>query len=539
MTIESYSSIKEGWLQRYAEGESQVASLYDYRPSGDERRRHKELMDHSYDRSELQKALQTYQSNFLYNEQALEQIKKFSSDESTVIVGGQQAGLFTGPIYTIAKALSIVEKAKEQEAALGTPVVPVFWIAGEDHDWEEVNHVYVHTPDNRLQKVKYEGHASQRVAVTNQKLDEQAMRKMIDELFYHLGETEHTKELHHVVSRFAKRSNSPSRFFAELLLWLFKDDGLVVMDAEEPVFRSMMADLWQELLLYNDEVRGHFATACNRVEQLGEEPFILLSNDHTHLFYKDDGYREKIVAHDDGDLSLESGRFKMSKGDWSEWGAKEPDRFSSNVYTRPFAQERMLPVLGFVSGPGELKYWSMVQPLFHQFRRQVPPVIPRVQQTFVDRKSAKALQSAGLPVIQVTEEGTKERQWKLKRDSEQLDTGALLEASKPDARQALQPLREALLGLSASEERFANKKYDDVLHVLEEMQARVDLVQYARVQPEIERLKFAEHRLSPEQKPQERMLNILQVLNEGGVSRFRQLMSEANVADFEHHILYI
>src|SRR5690625_6540117 len=83
----------------------------------------------------------------------LKNIERFRSEESVVVIGGQQAGIMTGPMYTINKVISIIQLAREQEDVLKIPVIPVFWIAGEDHDYEEINHLYL-IKDEQIRKQK-------------------------------------------------------------------------------------------------------------------------------------------------------------------------------------------------------------------------------------------------------------------------------------------------------------------------------------------------------------------------------------------------
>src|SRR5699024_5290643 len=83
--------------------------------------------------------------NWGSDDATLKNIERLKSDNAVVVIGGQQAGLLTGPLYSVNKVISIIQLAKEQEAELNRPVIPVFWIAGEDHDFDEINHVNMRT----------------------------------------------------------------------------------------------------------------------------------------------------------------------------------------------------------------------------------------------------------------------------------------------------------------------------------------------------------------------------------------------------------
>ena len=113
-----------------------------------------ELKNRSFMRHELADHIQSFMSSYANSEKITDNINKLRKEDSVAVIGGQQAGILTGPLYTIHKVISIIKLAEQKEAELGVPVVPVFWIAGEDHDYQEVNHVYV-MKDNKQEKWVY------------------------------------------------------------------------------------------------------------------------------------------------------------------------------------------------------------------------------------------------------------------------------------------------------------------------------------------------------------------------------------------------
>src|SRR5699024_9297482 len=116
---------------------------FDYKPYDSLNNRLTDIKSRKYDRKALKEAL--YMMNQMWDapKETFNNIDQLLDEESVVVVGGQQAGLLTGPLYTINKVISIIVYAKQQEEKLNIPVVPIFWIAGEDHDLDEVNHIYI------------------------------------------------------------------------------------------------------------------------------------------------------------------------------------------------------------------------------------------------------------------------------------------------------------------------------------------------------------------------------------------------------------
>lgn len=140
-------------ISDYRLGKQEIMDFFDYIPSGDLETRVKELRERTFQRESLQEVLHKLNKAWDAPNSTLHNINRFSNKDSVVVIAGQQAGLLTGPMYTINKVISILQLAKQQEEELNIPVIPVFWIAGEDHDFDEINHIFMQEK-SRLKKTK-------------------------------------------------------------------------------------------------------------------------------------------------------------------------------------------------------------------------------------------------------------------------------------------------------------------------------------------------------------------------------------------------
>src|SRR5699024_6256726 len=152
--------------------------------------------------------------------------------KSVVIVGGQQAGLGTGPMYTVNKIISIIKLAREKEAQLKIPVIPLFWIAGEDHDYDEINHLFI-DEDDKLKKLPTRQEAFIKKSVSHIELDQEKTEKWLRQLFLSLQETEETRDLYEQMKDILKKSKTFVDFFARTLFYLFQGEGLVLFDSAD------------------------------------------------------------------------------------------------------------------------------------------------------------------------------------------------------------------------------------------------------------------------------------------------------------------
>src|SRR5699024_8515060 len=124
----------------YRAHEEAVVSYFEYYPFGDFNNRLADLQHRSYQRDSLADVLNKMNNHWGATEATLNQIERLSEPESVAVIGGQQAGHLTCPLYSVNILISVVHLAKQQEKELNVPVIPVFWIAGEDHDFAEINH---------------------------------------------------------------------------------------------------------------------------------------------------------------------------------------------------------------------------------------------------------------------------------------------------------------------------------------------------------------------------------------------------------------
>ena len=157
-------------------------------------------------------------------------LEKLNKENSAVIIGGQQAGILTGPLYSIHKVISIITLARQKEKELNIPVVPVFWIAGEDHDFQEVNHIYLEK-NGEIQKVILSRESRDKRMVSDIGLDKEICMTWVEEIIETFGETDHTNELLSFMREAVQESVTFVDFFAQLVMGLFKDDGLLVIDS--------------------------------------------------------------------------------------------------------------------------------------------------------------------------------------------------------------------------------------------------------------------------------------------------------------------
>lgn len=505
------------FLHDYQRGEPSARQLFHY--AGDAQGvqdRLRYLDGRSFERQRLKQLLQNYNDTLHYGERAVTALDKLENEETVIVAGGQQAGMLTGPSMVISKAVSVIKLAEKEQKRLGRPVLPLFWIAGEDHDWEEVNHVNFPV-EGHLDKTRFEGNFLPNVPVSEQPFDAEEAEAFVEEAFSKLRESPFTKELRSEVRVLVRSSGSWSQFFAEMMRWLFKDTELIMMDPQQPEWRELGAVLFKSLLSAPGKINEAVYQGAAERAAAGYGNVGGINFDSGHLFYHINHVRHLLEHTGGGWRSRRSGE-TMETGALLEEAVYAPARFSTDVVTRPLMQEQMLPVLHFVAGPGELQYWSLLKPLFETLSLRMPIVQKRMEIHYATREVQQAAGKENIPFRDLLNLPA------LEQKLQEVKHAALEVDGKAKAARVMEEMKEVHAALAnewirqfPSQESLAEENWRRIEKEVRYLGDRLDAEQERTVQVHVRRLELIIGQLYPRREPAERQVNILFMLNEFGV----------------------
>src|SRR5699024_4828050 len=368
-------------IELYRNEDKNIMHYFDYHPYEDFALRAEHIDNQNYNRETLADILYEMNKQWGAPVSSLRQIDRIRESDSLVVIGGQQAGLLTGPLYSINKLISIVQVAREQEKVLNRTVIPVFWIAGEDHDLDEINHVF--TPrDNEVYKHRLTTETNNKKSVSHLDLDPVEVESWLKRTFGDLQETSYTKELFEEFRESLGKSKTYVDCFAHLIFKLFPDEGIVLIDSAHHNIRKLESDFFKELILQQHQIAKSVYEAEQRLNQAGCAVPLGAEQDDAHLFFHDE-YNERILLkYVDGDWIGKNDEVSLTTEELLEVASVQPERLSNNVVTRPLAQEYLFPTLAFVGGDGEISYWATLKGAFHAVGFYMPPVLRRMSFTY-------------------------------------------------------------------------------------------------------------------------------------------------------------
>jgi bacillithiol biosynthesis cysteine-adding enzyme BshC len=317
-------------------------------------------------------------------------------EEGFLITTGQQPGLFTGPLYTIHKALSAVALARSLERVLDAPIVPVFWISSDDHDWAEVDHADLIGVDNELHRVRVAAPARAGELPLHRLPVGPDIEAAVAEMTELLPQTEFTPQYIDLL-RSCWRSGvtlpDGVRATLEEMLGHF---GMAFVDAADPKLKALSRGVIEsELRLAEGHEQGLRARA-GELHAAGWSVQVPVLEGGVNVFIEGPVGRERLYR-DDGEYRVKSGA-RFSLEDILESLREDPQSVSPNVMLRPVVEAATLPTLGYVSGPAETAYLAQLAPLFVSHGVSQPIVFPRFSATMVERKVGKVLDKFSLEV---------------------------------------------------------------------------------------------------------------------------------------------
>ena len=313
---------------------------------------------------------------------ALASAERLGSGETLAVVTGQQPGLFGGPLYSLIKAMSTAAAARELEAQTGRPVVPVFWIEGDDHDFEEIRNAWLLDRAGAPHPLRYEPH--------DEHVGLPAFRRVLDDSILDLHrqlpdvvpETEYTPEILSAVGDCYAPGRSRSEAFGRLLLHLTRGSGLVVMDPTNPKLKRLAFPVYEAAVRHEAQGRRQITARTREIEALGF-PGQAAAEGYGVFCTGTTGVRARVrtdaaASHPEAVLD----------------GCVE--RLSAAVLLRPLVQDFLLPTAMYVGGPSEIAYHAQMGDLYGLHGIPRPLVVPRHQVAILTKSQLRVLDQDGI-----------------------------------------------------------------------------------------------------------------------------------------------
>jgi bacillithiol synthase len=334
-------------------------------------------------RSSLTAVLQKQYKDWEMSSRTRQHLQALSQSQTFTVATAHQPSLFTGPLYYIYKIISTIKLAERlQQAYPDYHFVPIFITGGEDHDFEEVNHLHLFG-----KTISWHNEESGAVG----QMSTESLEPVLEEVVEVLGDSPRAQELSEMLRAAVEQHSHYADTARHLTRLLFDQYGLVILDPSHPRLKATFTPYIKEEIFQQPSKRLVNETVAE-LEKAGfsEQAYPRDIN----FFYLGDGFRARIVEEGGKYQVLDQG-ISWSREELEQEIERAPERFSPNVVMRPIYQEHILPNLAYVGGGGELAYWLERKAQFEHFGLNYPVLIRRNSVLFVDKGTAKRLDKVG------------------------------------------------------------------------------------------------------------------------------------------------
>ena len=361
---------------------------YDFNSDSALQQVHDKVKQRRYDREKIVAALLRQNQAFGAGPKTIDNINRLLDPATSAVFTGQQVTLFGGPLFTFYKASLAIKLAESNCRKLAGTVVPIFWLAADDADFEEVAKITVPTADNKMANLSWEP----ATPISGQpmgsvRLDEKIV-ELLDAYEQTLPETEFRAELMATLRECYQPGESVVTAFGKYLCRILADRGLVLIDPTDPVFRELALPIFRKEVQLREKAAKLVEERNSRLEQQGYHLQVARPGSYSNLFYYN-GKRTRIDFAEGG-FAIE-GKF-VSQTDLEAMLEKSPSLFSPNVFLRSIVQSHMFPTLVYFAGPAEAAYFSQIKELFDVFDEAAPIIYPRYSATIIEPAIARLME---------------------------------------------------------------------------------------------------------------------------------------------------
>lgn len=421
------------------------------------------------------------------------------------ITTGHQLNLFTGPAYFIYKIVTVINLCKELKNEYPDyNFVPIYWMATEDHDFEEINHFKINN-----HKITWKKNTSGPVG----RMKTKELEEVFSTVKTAFGTNENAK---HLLSLFEKayiENDTLTKATRFLVNELFKNEGLVIVDSDDKNLKQLFTPIIKEELINQTSFKKVSETISNFSYDVQVNPREI------NLFYIEDDLRERIIL-ENGAYKVNNTKLSFTKAEILDLVEKSPEKFSPNVILRPLYQETILPNLAYIGGGGEIAYWLELKSMFEEFNTSFPILLLRNSVLVASEKQVKKIDKLHLSWSDLF---LKNQELTTKKTKELSNFTIDFSTQKETLKKQFADLHE--IATKTDPTFLGAVKAQEVKQIkgLENLEKRLLKAEKRVLTDQLERINLIQNELFPNQSLQERSQNFSEFYIEYGEKFFSEL----------------
>ncbi len=436
-------------------------------------------------------------------------IHSLLNENTFTITAAHQPCLFMGPLFNIYKIAGTINLANQLKAAYPAyNFVPVFWMGSEDHDWEELNHTFVHGHKITWQQENLGGAIG--------RIPTDTLQASFEELEKIIGKNNWLEKIQQAVVKY-KTFGKLTHFLVDEI---FQEQGLVVIDQDDASLKALFQTVMADEILKEKAID----LLKENLDFLSKEYKVQANPRAINFFYLSENSRARIVRNEHG-FEVRNTSIKFSEEEMMLEIQNHPENFSPNVILRPLFQETILPNLAFVGGAGELSYWLQLKPIFEYYQINFPALVMRNSMTQINAATERKLSK-----LKLTPELFFGDIDKLIADFTKANVTSeiSLQTEKEKLNSIMDTVAEKVTAIDASLLNNVAAEKQKMQNTLENLEAKLLKAEKRKQEESINQIKAIQAHILPNGNWQERVESFLPNYIEGGKEYIQSMVDLAN-----------
>ncbi len=486
-------------------------------------------------RNDVPKIITGQYKGFSLSEKTKNNIDLLKEKNTLAVVTGQQLGILGGPLYTFYKiitAIKLAEHLKERYDAYN--FVPVFWLEGDDHDFEEVRSLNVINELNEVTKISYDDEIVDeeiRQSVGYLQIKE-SISAFLDNLDKNLRDTEFKPDLLKKLKESYSVGKTFKQSFRELIFWLFDKYGLIIFDPQDIIIKNLLKPVFKKEI---NNFRQHTEKLVQVSATIEEIYHAQVKVRPVNLFYRNEDGRF-LIEPVENEFRLRRKRKKFTQEEIIDEIDNKPENFSANVLLRPICQDYILPTAFYVGGPSEISYFAQLSSLYDFYDLTSPIIYPRISATIYEKNLEKIFEKYNLSFEDVFV-NSDELKTRVINSLSKNSIDDIFAESNNQIEVVIDRLKEKLFEFDKTIADATGKYRQKILGYLDELKSKAIDAQKKKHEITLRQIDKLSNSLFPNNNLQERELNFVYFYNKYGEGFMNKLFDELKINNFDHQVI--
>lgn len=496
------------------------------------------LSNYTTDRKKLCDILARQNAAFGAGAETFANIEKLRAADCVAVLTGQQVGLFTGPLYTIYKALTVIRSAACLSQA-GINAVPVFWAATEDHDFEEISTAFAVATDGSLAEAKVGIPESEIGKPVGDIPLDASIEKILNGLLSLMPVSESKTEIEELLRETYRMNSSFGEAFCTLVSKLFSKFGLIVFDPLDKEAKELCSPVYRVAVERSDDIVEKLLARSERLEAAGYHAQVLIERDYYPLFWHDDEGKRRSLKRIDKDFYRVTGTpQKITTEQLAAAADAEPERLSPGVMLRPVVQDFLFPTVCYFGGAAEIAYFAQNSEVYRILERPVTTILHRQSFTLVEPKHARTMEKYNL-ILRDLFSGLKQLLPHIVDGVVDPKTPTVFADAEEKINTELDRLDQQLSSIDTTLAESLAKRRRKIIYHISALRNKFRRASVEKDETINRRIKSLFTTLLPNGALQERTLNFVQFADHYGVNFLDWVFDSIDLDDKGHRVLYL